>query len=60
MIIASAKKDDESKQTYRNIRHINDDLYREHNLSVLLDNKHLAKNYKEWLECRLGNSGKSF
>ncbi|MCR5602887.1 MAG: relaxase/mobilization nuclease domain-containing protein, partial [Lachnospiraceae bacterium] len=45
--------------TYWNIRHINDDLCREHNLSVLQDNKHLSKDYKEWLECRRGNSWKS-
>ncbi|MCR5233622.1 MAG: relaxase/mobilization nuclease domain-containing protein [Lachnospiraceae bacterium] len=53
------KKYDDSRRTYWNIRHINDEICAEHNLSVLRDNNHLSKSYKEWSEGRRGTSWKS-
>ncbi len=53
------KKYNDCKRTYRHIRQLSDELCEEHDLSVLHENKHLSKNYKEWMEDRRGNSWKS-
>ena len=53
------KKYDDSKRTYWNIRHLNDEICEEHNLSVLRENKQLAKSYKEWQETKKGTSWKA-
>ena len=53
------KKYDDSKRTYWNIRHLNDEICEEHNLSVIRENKHLAKSYKEWQESKNGTSWKA-
>ena len=53
------KKYDDCKRTYWNIRHINDELCAEHNLSVIKENKHLSKSYKEWQEEKKGTSWKA-
>ena len=47
------------KRTYWNIRHINDELCEEHNLSVIRENQHKSKKYKEWLADKNGTSWKS-
>ena len=47
------------KRTYWNIRHLNDELCEEHNLSVIRENHHKAKKYKEWLADKNGTSWKS-
>ena len=47
------------KRTYWNIRHINDELCEEHNLSVIKDNQHKSKKYKEWMEEKNGTSWKA-
>jgi len=47
------------KRTYWNIRHLNDELCEEHNLSVIRENQHKAKKYKEWLADKNGTSWKS-
>lgn len=53
------KKYHDCKRSYWNIRHINDDLCREHNLSVIQENQHKSKSYKEWQTDRNGTSWKS-
>ena len=53
------KKYHDCKRTYWNIRHINDELCEEHNLSVIRENKHTGKSYKEWQTDRNGTSWKS-
>lgn len=53
------KKYHDCKKTYWNIRHINDELCEEHNLSVIRKNQHKAKSYKEWQAERNGTSWKS-
>ena len=47
------------KRTYWNIRHINDELCMEHNLSVLHENQHNKKKYKEWQTGMNGTSWKA-
>ena len=47
------------KRTYWNIRHLNDELCEEHNLSVIRENQHKTKKYKEWLADKNGTSWKS-
>ena len=47
------------KRTYWNIRHINDELCEEHNLSVIKENQHKSKKYKEWLADKNGTSWKT-
>ena len=47
------------KRTYWNIRHLNDELCAEHNLSVIQENQHKSKQYKEWLADKNGTSWKS-
>ena len=53
------KKYDDSKRTYWNIRCLNDEICEKHNLSVLRENKQLAKSYKEWQETKNGTSWKA-
>ena len=53
------KKYHDCKKSYWNIRHISDELCEAHNLSVIRDNKHLAKSYREWQADRNGTSWKS-
>ena len=53
------KKYHDCKKSYWNIRHINDELCEEHNLSVIKENKHIGKSYKEWQSDRNGTSWKS-
>ena len=53
------KKYHDCKRTYWNIRHINDDLCKEHNLSVIRENQHKSKSYKEWQSERNGTSWKA-
>ena len=47
------------KRTYWDIRHLSDELCEEHNLSVICDNQHKAKKYKEWGADKNGTSWKS-
>lgn len=42
------KKYHDCKKSYWHIRHISDELCEAHNLSVIHDNKHLTKSYREW------------
>ena len=53
------KKYHDCKRSYWNIRHINDELCEEHNLSVIKENKHIGKRYKEWMADKAGTSWKS-
>ena len=53
------KKYHDCKKSYWNIRHISDELCEAHNLSVIRENKHLAKSYKEWQASKNGTSWKS-
>ncbi len=53
------RKYHDCKKTYWNIRHINDELCEAHNLSVIRDNQHKSKKYKEWQAERNGTSWKS-
>ena len=53
------KKYHDCKRSYWNIRHINDELCEEHNLSVIKENKHIGKSYKEWMADKAGTSWKS-
>ena len=53
------KKYHDCKRSYWNIRHINDELCEEHNLSVIKENKHIEKSYKEWMADKAGTSWKS-
>ena len=53
------KKYHDCKKSYWNIRHISDELCEAHNLSVIRENRHLAKNYKEWQANRNGTSWKA-
>lgn len=53
------KKYHDCKRTYWDIRHLNDELCEEHNLSVIRENQHKAKKYKEWLADKKGTSWKS-
>ena len=50
------KKYHDCKKSYWNIRHISDELCEAHNLSVIRENKHLAKSYKEWQASKNGTS----
>ncbi len=47
------------KSSYWNIRRINDELCEEHNLSVIRENQHKSKSYKEWKADKNGTSWKS-
>ena len=53
------KKYHDCKRSYWNIRHLNDELCEEHNLSVIKENKHIGKSYKEWMADKAGTSWKS-
>ena len=53
------KKYHDCKRSYWNIRHINDELCEEHNLSVIKENKHIGKSYKEWMADKARTSWKS-
>ena len=53
------KKYHDCKRSYWNIRHINDELCEEHNLSVIKENKHIGKSYKQWMADKAGTSWKS-
>lgn len=53
------KKYHDCKRSYWNIRHTNDELCEEHNLSVIKENKHIGKSYKEWMADKAGTSWKS-
>ena len=53
------KKYHDCKRTYWDIRHLSDELCEEHNLSVIRENQHKAKKYKEWLADKNGTSWKS-
>lgn len=53
------KKYHDCKQTYWNIRRLNDEICGEHNLSVLRENTHQAKGYKEWQSAKNGTSWKA-
>ena len=53
------RKYHDCKHTYWNIRRINDDLCREHNLSVIRENQHRLETYKGWQADRNGTSWKS-
>ena len=53
------KKYHDCKRSYWNIRHINDELCEEHNLSVIRENQHKSKSYKEWQADKNGTSWKS-
>lgn len=53
------KKYHDCKETYRNIRQISDELCEEHNLSVIRENRHLARTYKEWQSSKNGTSWKA-
>ena len=53
------KKYHDCKKSYWNIRHISDELCAAHNLSVIRDNKHLSKSYREWQADRNKASWKS-
>ena len=53
------KKYHDCKRTYWDIRHLSDELCEEHNLSVIRENQHKAKKYKEWLADKKGTSWKS-
>lgn len=53
------KKYHDCKKSYWNIRRISDELCEAHNLSVIRENRHLAKNYKEWQSNKNGTSWKS-
>ena len=47
------------KQSYYHIRRLNDDLCKEHQLSVLPPTNSHGKKYKEWLSDRQGNTWKT-
>ena len=53
------RKYHDCKHSYWNIRHINDELCAEHNLSVIRENQHKSKQYGEWLNDKKGTSWKS-
>lgn len=53
------KKYHDCKRSYWNIRHLNDELCEEHNLSFIKENKHIGKSYKEWMADKAGTSWKS-
>ena len=53
------RKYHDCKQTYRNIRRINDDLCKEHNLSIIQDKQSRAASYKEWQTGKNGMSWKA-
>ena len=53
------KKYHDCKQTYWNIRRLNDEICAEHNLSVLHENTYQAKSHKEWQAARNGTSWKA-
>ena len=53
------KKYHDCKETYHNIRQISDELCEEHNLSVIRENRHLARTYKEWQSSKNGTSWKA-
>ena len=53
------KKYHDCKETYLNIRQISDELCEEHNLSVIRENRHLARTYKEWQSSKNGTSWKA-
>ena len=53
------KKYHDCKRSYWNIRHINDELCEEHNLSVIKENTHQSKSYKEWQTEKNGTSWKA-
>lgn len=42
------KKYNDCKRSYYHIRHLSDDLCKEHNLSVITPDKNKSKSYKEW------------
>ncbi len=46
------------KRSYYEIRHISDELCREHNLSIIQPSGRRGKSYKEWMESKRGNSWK--
>lgn len=53
------KKYHDCRQTYWNIRRLNDEICAEHNLSVLHENTYQAKSHKEWQAARNGTSWKA-
>ena len=53
------KKYHDCKKNYWNIRHISDELCKEHNLSVITENRNISKSYKEWQTDKTGTSWKS-
>ncbi len=53
------KKYHDCKKSYYNIRHLSDDLCREHGLYVIPETNQKGKSYKEWLEDKKGTSSKS-
>lgn len=53
------KKYHDCKQTYWNIRRLNDEICGEHNLSVLRENTYQTKDYKEWQSAKNGTSWKA-
>ena len=53
------RKYHDCKETYRNIRRINDELCKEHNLSVIREDRHKSKSYKEWRADKEGKSWKT-
>ena len=53
------KKYHDCKKSYQNIRRINDELCKEHGLSVITEDRYRSKSYKEWLENKNGTSWKT-
>ena len=53
------KKYHDCRQTYWNIRRLNDEICAGHNLSVLRGNTHQAKSHKEWQAAGNGTSWKA-
>ena len=53
------KKYHDCRQTYYNIRHLSDELCKEHNLSVIQTGNKCGKKYNEWQAEKSGSSAKT-
>lgn len=53
------KKYYDNKKSYYHIRELNDEICKEHHLSVIIPNAKRGKSYKEWMEDKKGTSWKS-
>ena len=52
-------KYNDCKRSYKNIRHLSDELCAEHQLSVIIPGPDRGKSYKEWMSVKQGTSWKA-